>query len=71
MNTELSAYRKEQLANLNDTIAATLEAYWFKAELLAEVLANDDMQHEDLVYNVEELLAALRLAHKPNQPSLL
>lgn len=71
MNTELSAYRKEQLANLNDTIAATLEAYWLKAELLAEDLANDDVQHEDLVYNVEELLAALRLAHKPNQPSFV
>lgn len=71
MNTELSAYRKEQLANLNDTIAATLEAFWFEAELLAEDLANDDMQHEDLVYNVEELLAALRLAHKSNQPSFV
>lgn len=71
MNTELSAYRKEQLANLNDTIAATLEAYWLKAELLAEDLANDDVHHEDLVYNVEELLAVLRLAHKPNQPSFV
>ena len=60
MNNELSAYRKEQLANLNDTIATTLNAYWRNAELLADDLANDDEQHEDLLHNVEELVAVVR-----------
>lgn len=71
MNNELSAYRKEQLANLNDTIATTLNAYWRNAELLADDLANDDEQHEDLLHNVEELVAVLKMSQRNNLPSFL
>lgn len=70
MNTELSAYRKEQLANLNDTITTTLEAYGFDAEVLARDLVNDGVQHEDLRYNVESILEAIKLANMDTLPTV-